>query len=77
MSNREKVLTQLDKSMEAHRTAHHHTLRAARAHRAKLQAELAGPLANPQEAAEPEPVGMPAGLPAQDLSGLYDTAAGE
>lgn len=72
MSTRQRVLDQLDKSIQAHRTAHHDHLRAARKHRAQLAAEIAGPLAQPETIAEPEDVGMPVGLPAQDLAGLYD-----
>lgn len=74
MSTGPKVLAQLEKAIAAHRKSHHATVHEARRHRQrrKDQALPVQPLST--EVPPVEPIGMPAGLPAQDvLSGLYDT----
>lgn len=76
MSTGPEVLAQLAKAMHAHRTAHHGAVRRARVHRQKRQADEQGLPADPASVAEPEPAGMPAGLPPQDVvSGLFDLGA--
>lgn len=71
MATYDKVTAQLHRTIGAHRTVHHHTVREGRRERARLAA-LKALLQPPAETiAEPEPAGMPAGLPAQDLQGFY------
>ena len=74
MATFDKVTAQLHKTIAAHRTVHHHTVREGRRERARLAAEKALFQPAPETIAEPEPIGMPAALPPQGADGLYDLA---
>lgn len=66
MSTGDRVISQLERTIEHHRNVHRHAVREARELRARLAAEAAGMPVTAAEVLEPEPQGMPAGMPASD-----------
>jgi hypothetical protein len=70
MSSRQKVLDQLDKATQAHRTAHHSAVREAREHRARLAAQASATPAVDVDIMPPDEAGMAAGDPAATLGDM-------
>ena len=73
MSNRERVLAQLDKSMAAHRTAHHQSVRQARQHRERLRAQAENRAPADENVSEPMAEGLISGdtiTGSGDLAGI-------